>query len=158
MTSQGAIFEILFLGLFNVIGGLALGHGLRGLVAERTLRDGFFIIWGAGFGGIPLIISLCTLLGTRSGPLFLVNPLLFLSAIVLNMTIVPELVRDIGAGTLVAIGVGAMFMFIGVGIGMTVFSKGSLAFALTVGGLFVLGGGLAFALGINALIRGKQTT
>lgn len=46
------IFVILFFALFITIGFLALGAGLR------QKGGGFFIIWGAGFGGIPLAMSL----------------------------------------------------------------------------------------------------
>jgi uncharacterized protein len=42
-------FIILFFALFVTLGFLALGMGLRG--------NKFFILWGAGFGGIPLAMS-----------------------------------------------------------------------------------------------------
>jgi uncharacterized protein len=43
---------MLFFALFLTLGFLALGYGLR------QKGQGFFIIWGAGFGGIPLLMSL----------------------------------------------------------------------------------------------------
>jgi uncharacterized protein len=43
---------MLFLGLFITIGFLTLGYALR------QKGQGFFLIWGAGFGGIPLVMSL----------------------------------------------------------------------------------------------------
>jgi uncharacterized membrane protein YgcG len=43
---------MLFFALFLTLGFLALGYGLR------QKGQGFFIIWGAGFGGIPLFMSL----------------------------------------------------------------------------------------------------
>jgi uncharacterized protein len=43
---------ILFFALFITLGFLALGAGLR------QKGEGFFVIWGAGFGGIPLFMSL----------------------------------------------------------------------------------------------------
>ena len=46
------IFVMLFFALFLTLGFLALGYGLR------QKGQGFFIIWGAGFGGIPLFMSL----------------------------------------------------------------------------------------------------
>jgi uncharacterized protein len=46
------IFVMLFFALFITLGFLALGYGLR------QKGQGFFLIWGAGFGGIPLFMSL----------------------------------------------------------------------------------------------------
>lgn len=43
---------MLFFALFITIGFLALGYALR------QKGQGFFLIWGAGFGGIPLLMSL----------------------------------------------------------------------------------------------------
>ena len=43
---------ILFFALFITLGFLALGAGLR------QKGQGFFRIWGAGFGGIPLVMSI----------------------------------------------------------------------------------------------------
>src|SRR4030042_4877442 len=48
--AEGGI--ILFFALIITIGFLALGEGLR------QKRQGFFRIWGAGFGGIPLLMSI----------------------------------------------------------------------------------------------------
>ena len=57
-----------------------------------------------------------------------------------------------------AIGFGAMFLFIGAVVTMTLLRQGSSAMALAVGGVFMLFGGLVCALGVSALIGGKQTT
>jgi uncharacterized protein len=46
------IFVMLFFALFITLGFLALGYAIR------QKGQGFFIIWGAGFGGIPLVMSL----------------------------------------------------------------------------------------------------
>ena len=46
------IFVMLFFALFLTLGFLALGYALR------QKGKGFFLIWGAGFGGIPLFMSL----------------------------------------------------------------------------------------------------
>jgi uncharacterized protein len=43
---------ILFFALFITLGFLAIGYALR------QKGQGFFLIWGAGFGGIPLLMSL----------------------------------------------------------------------------------------------------
>jgi len=43
---------MLFFALFITLGFLALGYALR------QKGQGFFLIWGAGFGGIPLLMSL----------------------------------------------------------------------------------------------------
>ncbi len=158
MTIQNATTLVLFLGVFNVIGGVAFGSGLRMLVRERSPRGIFLIVWGGMFGGVPGLMGASTLAAARGSPLFLVNPILFLSAVALSMTILPELAQDMGAGPLIAIGVGAVFLFAGVAVGMAALKQGSLGSALMGGGIVALVGGLAFAVGVNQLIRGKQAT
>ena len=150
------LFIIPFLGIFCVAGGLGLGHGLRALIHDRSPRGVFFMVWGAIFGGVPCTIGTGTFLAARSGPLFLVTPILFLCAVVLSMTILPELLEDIGASSLFAFGFGAIFLFIGVVLGMTQLRQGSPAVGLAAGGTFMLFGGLVCALGVNELIRGAQ--
>jgi len=152
------LFLIPFLGIFCVAGGLGLGHGLRALIHDRSPVGVFFIVWGAGFAGVPCTIGTSTFLAAHSGPLFLVSPILFLSAMVLSLTILPELLADVGGGTVFAIGFGAMFLFIGAVVTMTLLRQGSSAMALAIGGVFMLFGGLVCALGVSALIGGKQTT
>ena len=107
---------------------------------------------------MPCTIGTSTFLAAHSGPLFLVSPILFLSAMVLSLTILPELLEDIGGGTVFAIGFGAMFLFIGAVVGLTLLRQGSPSTGLAVGGVFMLFGGLVCALGVSALIAGKQTT
>jgi hypothetical protein len=56
-TSE-ALFLFFFLGLFNLIGGAVLGFGLRPLVRRQPqLVSVFFLVWGSGFGGIPLFMG-----------------------------------------------------------------------------------------------------
>jgi uncharacterized protein len=43
---------LLFFALFITLGFLAIGYALR------QKGQGFFLIWGAGFGGIPLVMSI----------------------------------------------------------------------------------------------------
>ena len=157
MTIQAATTLVLFLGIFNVVGGVAFGHGLRSLIHDRSPRGIFMLIWGGFFGGVPCLMAASSLLAAHTGPLFLANPILFLSATVLSMTILPELVQDLGAGPLISIGMGAAFMFVGTSVGLAMLRQGTPAGGLAGGGLFVLAGGLIFALGVGQLLRPKQS-
>lgn len=47
---------LLFLSLFEILGGAALGAALRGFL-RRDFSEIFFLIWGGGFAGIPFIIG-----------------------------------------------------------------------------------------------------
>jgi len=53
------VVMILFFGLFITLGFLALGSSLR------PKGQSFFRIWGAGFGGIPLLMSIAFALAMR---------------------------------------------------------------------------------------------
>src|SRR5690349_21443178 len=47
---------LLFLSLFEILGGAALGAALRAFL-KRDYSNIFFLIWGGGFAGIPFIIG-----------------------------------------------------------------------------------------------------
>ncbi len=58
MDDIGILGILAFFCLFNVIGGAALGNGLRGLLKKTIMPSLFFVIWGGFFGGIPLVMGL----------------------------------------------------------------------------------------------------
>ncbi len=154
MNLQSALFMMAFLGIFQVIGGLAIGSGLRGL---RTHGGSslFLLIWGAGFGGIPLLMSLL-ILALSNYPLFaLIGPIVFLGAIGFSIFLLPRLLQDFDAGTLITLGMGAIFLFVGLGVGVLLLLQRQFGMALIFGGIFTLVGGLLCAVPIGALIRGK---
>jgi len=72
---KGKIFIIAFFGLFVGLGFLAIGMGFRG--------QKFFILWGAGFGGIPLAMSV--LFGKAFGFSVLVLPIWGLAMLLVGL-------------------------------------------------------------------------
>jgi uncharacterized protein len=52
LSWPGKIGMMLFFALFVTLGFIALGYALR------QKGQGFFLIWGSGFGGIPLLMSI----------------------------------------------------------------------------------------------------
>lgn len=82
------IFGVLFFGLFELLGGAAIGAGLRGLFSsERSGAEVFLLIWGSGFGGIPLLISSATFISAGQPVYFLAGFGIFIGAIALAFLI-----------------------------------------------------------------------
>ncbi|MGE5141721.1 MAG: hypothetical protein ACM3JD_19825, partial [Rudaea sp.] len=72
--------DVLFLGLFNLIGGAAVGVALRRLFARQGGWP-FLLIWGLGFGGLPLIFGLQTWTEQGQWQQFLMQLIVFFGAI-----------------------------------------------------------------------------
>ena len=131
-----------FLGIFQVIGGLVAGDGLHKLFAERTLRGIFLIIWGMFFGGIPAVLGVAAAAGTQQPLLSLLGPLLFVGALLFGMLLLPWLAQELGAGTLLTLGVGGMFMLLGGSIvaGIVRAGTGTTLIGLLFGACFGVAG------------------
>ena len=153
MNLQAALFMTIFLGIFQAIGGTAFGYGLRAL--RSGVVAGFMLIWGAGFGGIPLLIGTLTLLTSRYPLMALIGPLLFLAAIGFSVFVWPRLTQDFGAATIALLGFGLIFLIVGLGVGAAMLAQREYFFALVFGGVFSLVGALCCAQPIGALIHGK---
>ncbi len=134
---------LVFFSIFEVLGGGALGIGLRGLL-KRDFSGVFFLIWGGGFAGIPLVIGGAAFLA-EGAPAFIVAQLfVFLTAVVTVALLPDDLLKgaqvqgaEAGAifGALVCMVGGivvALNLRYGIGIGLVI--GGVIAFF----GLFVL--------------------
>lgn len=147
-----------FLGIFEVIGGLVAGDGLRKLFADHMLGSTGLIIWGLGFGGIPAVLGAARAVTTQQPLLALVGPLVFVGALAFGMLLLPWLIRELGAGTVVTLTVGSVFTLLGGGIavGIARAGTGATIIGLIIGAVF---GGVGLLLcwtAISPLIHGTS--
>ncbi len=154
--NQELFFIVAFLGAFEVVGGIALGSGLRSLIKGQLSQDMFLIVWGAGFGGIPLVMNAAFTLTSRTPLLFFVGPALFGGAILIGFLVLPTLLANLGAGALITLGMGVLFLTIGLGVGVSMLMKREVFVGLLTGGTFTLVGALLCAVGIGPLLQGKS--
>lgn len=84
MQTNEAFGMLLFLSIFELIGGAAFGVALRKLL-RRDLSGMFFLIWGGGFAGIPLIIGAATFLSSGQPAYFYAQLFILLGAIITVM-------------------------------------------------------------------------
>lgn len=92
MSADEAFPAFLFLCVFIVLGGAAVGAYARALVRrEPASAMVFFLIWGAGFGGIPLLIGGAFFLTSKYPVFFFAQLFMFAMMIVLVALMPPEL-------------------------------------------------------------------
>jgi len=146
-----------FLGLFQLIGGVAAGSGLRKLLVEHALGSSFLVIWGFGFGGIPMLIGAALGASTRLPLLALVGPAVFLSALAFGLLLLPWLVQVLGAATLGTLLVGTLFTLGGSAVALAIVrsGKGATAIGLMVAVIFVLIGIWLCWTALSPLFRGQ---
>ncbi len=147
------IGEIVFLGIFELIGGTAFGYGLRAMFKDRDPSQFFFLIWGGGFGGIPMLISLFSGLAGPTPVLALVGPAIFFGMAAFALFLMVPLTSNFGSGPTAGMLFGAIFMLAGAVIGVLQFNRGHEFVPLAVGGAIFLIGSLILALAANAMLR-----
>ncbi len=155
MSPTQGLFPLAFLGIFQALGGLGLGSGLRTLVVNRSPRGIGFIVWGLLFGGIPALSGFMTEGSVRNVPLALVGPAVFLGAVLFALFALPRLADLCGQGTLLTIAIGGFFLFLGLGFMLDIFHQKEDVSGVLVAGIFFLIGALLSGIGIWSLIRGK---
>jgi hypothetical protein len=146
-------FLMVFLLPFHLGGGAALGFALRSMFKEgfkpaSITRNGFFLIWGSMFGGLPLVFGLAM----GSGRFFLLEVAIFLGAIVL-VAVAYDWLRELYSqpGMFVA-SFGFVFFLIGAALTTTFLSEGEPG-GLPVGLVFCAVGGLVTLAGVWMLLR-----
>ena len=146
MDSGEAFSSFLFLCVFEVLGGAAVGAFVRTLLRREAPGISiFFLIWGLGFGGIPLLIGAATLTTSDRPSLFLAQVFVFVMAIVL-VALMPSEVFDKDAnGNLPSAIVGAVLAMFGASVLLLTLQDG-----INIGTL--IGAGMAFG-GIVILLR-----
>lgn len=105
-----------FLIIFEILGGVGLGVGLRGLVGRASPAATFFIIWGAGFAGIPLIIGATFFLPNGDPVYFVAEAFVLFMAVIVTAFAPDALFQDSKDGSLFGLAVagGLLVLFGGV--------------------------------------------
>lgn len=144
---------VIFFGLFEAVGGISIGMGVRDMIAGSSKNLGS-VFAGALFGGAALLMS-----GLMLRPLnlwlFVLGVLVFLAAFAARVLVPQEVVDRIGAGTLVALGIGIAVLPVGGVVGVEAFRNDDALFGMVFGGCTTLVGGSFFLTGVGALLRGK---
>lgn len=144
---------LLFFGLFEIIGGAAVGAGLRS-AWRRDASGLFFLIWGAGFGGIPLLIGGVTFLSQGEPIYFYAQLFVFVLAIVTVALLPDDLLdpnRQPNSEEGRAIGGAIMTMLGGTVVLLTM--QGGLSLPLLIGGFFALLGALLLVASAIGVLR-----
>ena len=157
-VSISQLAPMVFLGVFQLIGGLAAGSGLRKLLVEHALSSSFLIIWGFGFGGIPMLIGAALGASTRLPLLALVGPAVFLSALAFGLLLLPWFSQVMGPSTLATLFMGSVFTLGGSAVALAIVrsGKGATTVGLMVAGIFVLIGLWLCWTALSALFRGQS--
>lgn len=144
---------LLFFAVFEILGGAGVGAGLRS-VWRRDASGLFFLIWGAGFGGIPLIIGAVTFISQGEPIYFYAQLFLFVLAVVIVALVPDDLFAanrqpDRAEGP--AIGGAIMTMLGGTVVLLTL--QGGVSIPLLLGGFFALLGALLLVTSAIGVLR-----
>jgi hypothetical protein len=143
-----------FLCIFHLIGGIALGSVLRGVLRGNfSCNSFFFLIWGAGFGGLPLVLGIQEF--QKGTPYFLVvQCAVLVSAILVVAFISDELWVTLRSPNIFSIAIGGIFLLMGVVMVFTnFFPLKTLQDKLLGGGIFIVSGGVVFLIGLWRVIK-----
>ncbi|MBI5653043.1 MAG: hypothetical protein HZC40_21735 [Chloroflexi bacterium] len=141
-----------FLSIFHIIGGAAIGFTLRGLRDGFSIRVPFMLIWGAGFGGLPLIMGFVMFAQMEMPYLVLAQIFIFIGAILVT-ALTPDWYLDVFKSKEVgAIGFGGIFLLVGIAVAVVSFREEPLV-ALVFGGIFGGVGAFVFWSGIKTLLN-----
>lgn len=141
MQSNDALGMLLFFSIFEVLGGGAVGIALRGIL-QRDFSGMFFLIWGSGFGGIPLVIAAAMFLSAHQANYFFATLFVFFAPLLLVLLIPhdflsstnPTLTAESGAAI-----VGAVITVIGGAVVLLTWRNG-IGFPLLIGAVVALVG------------------
>lgn len=143
------VFLLVFLALFHLLGGGALGVALRNIVRDRQgCRDqAFLLIWGATFGGLPLLAGVSSIW-------LLTLQVAELTAGVLLTFFFWDQIRDLfGKPEIAMITVGGVFFAVGCTAFGLLLGERQVVSALALGGSFGGLGGPVCYLGLRRLFR-----
>lgn len=153
MDSGEAFSTFLFLSIFEVLGGAAIGAFVRTLLRrEPPGLTIFFLIWGAGFGGIPLLMGSFMLLTSDRPGLFFAQLFVFVMAIVL-VALMPSEVYDKDAdGNMPTAIVGAVLIMFGASIVVLTLSNG-IGIGTLLGAIVAFGGVVILLRAVFVVLR-----
>ncbi len=148
-------FILVFVSVFHLLGGLALGWGLRRVFARQFGSDVlYFFVWGAMFGFIPLFIGVAALAASGAGYLILVELLVLFVAIAFMAFTPDEYLAAFTSPQIVLTGTGGILVVLGAALFSATLSE-DWTTALIAGGIFMLVGGLFFAIGVRMALKNR---
>ncbi len=134
-----------FFCVFHLIGGIAIGKGLRQLLGRQWSGVLFLLVWGSMFGIMPLLISGSQFAKLEMPYAIYVELFVLIAAILLTALLPEEFIGTFNQPPVIGAGVGAIFFVMG-GVLLFVLAREDLGQALLIGGIFMLvGGGVLFA-------------
>lgn len=151
---NASITQLVFLCLFHLLGGAAIGSVLRGAMRRQfSCNSLFLLVWGVGFGGLPFLFGIEEL--QNGAWYFLVIEIgVLLAGILIAAFISDELVETLRSPNIVSVGIGGGFLLIGMLVLFTnLLPQKSLQDKLLGGLSFTLMGGLAFLIGARRIFR-----
>ena len=151
------LFPLGFLAIFQLIGGMAVGSALRPLLVGRSEVSIGLLVWGLGFGGIPMLIGTALAATSRFPLLALAGPALFLGAMLFGIVLLPWLVEAVGPGVLIVLGLSLLFMFIGVTAGVGMVRQADIGGGLFFGFIFFGVGALLSGIGLRNLLTDRPS-
>jgi len=143
MTITDQFGILVFLCIFEILGGAGLGVGLRNVLRRSPDPTGcFFLIWGAGFAGIPLLMGALTFLPSDKPVYFVAQAFVFLTAVLVAALTPETLFQDSKDGSLFGLAVaGGVMALIGGAVVLVTWKEG-INLGLLVGWFFGLLGTL----------------
>ncbi len=137
---NSALSSLLFVSVFHLIGGVAVGAGLRQILRRQfNCAAIFIIIWGLGFGLGPLTFDIANA-NAQHTPYPLVIGLLVFTVPLLIAALVPQdYLANFTAPPVTGTVFGVIFFLVGAALGVFLWQQGSWL-ALLFGGCFMLGG------------------
>ncbi len=134
--------------IFHLLGGIAIGKGLRELFARRSKGVFFYFLWGGMFGVMPLAFG-----GSIRVPYAIYVQAFVLIAAIAVMAFLPEqFLASLASPPVIATGIGAIFFLAGLG-GFFLTLSQDVGGALLVGGIFTLVGGGFMLAGISQALK-----
>ncbi len=154
MTLLAGLAMLGFVSIFHIIGGAAIGSGLRRLSHGFALQPIFFIVWGVFFGVLPLYIGVSEL--TAKGfPLFFAAEIMVLLGTILLVAFVPDWIAEaFQSQNIYLILFGSVFLLTGIGAGIAAWQE-SIAAGLAMFFAFGSLGTFMFGMGLTKLLKGK---
>ncbi len=145
----------MFVSVFHIIGGIALGWVLRQILARQINSVVvFMLIWGSVFSLPPLIIGVSSLTAMHTGYLVLVEILILVAAISVTAFAPPEYLSAFASSQVLVIAFGGIFVLIGAGVTVATLREDLLE-AILIGGVFALVGGVLFAVGLVMALKNR---
>lgn len=152
ITSGFALFG--FVSIFHVIGGAAIGVGLRRLLRGVSVQPIFLIVWGSFFGVVPLFIGAVEL-AAKGMPLFFAAEIAVLLGTILLVAFIPDWIAEaFQSQNIYLMLFGSVFLLAGIGAGIAAWQE-DVAAGLAM--LFIFGGAgaLMFGIGLTKLLKEK---